>query len=440
MLSERESQSNLNDRRSFIKLLAAAPLFATIGARSFASAVAATAKATVSNGSSSNNISYASLGVRPLINCCGPWTYLTSALELPVVRAACEAASHHFVDLFELQAAAGRYLAKLTGAEYGMVTSGAAGAMASATAACIAGSDPKNIWQLPDTTGLKNEVVMLGGRSAFDSAIRLCGAKLIVAPSINDLPAALTSQTAMIYTTWGKDEPLQSILKITKPAGVPVLLDQASNIPPFSNFTRLARSGVDLFCTSGGKNLSGPQCTGLLLGRKDLIDAALFNTNPWEGSICRPMKVGKEEIMGVLAAVDYWSKTDYAAMNRTWQRQLERIAKLVSTVPGVTTSISTPIPEESVTFPILMVLWDEKRFGLTVVQCGQQLREGNPRIDVVDGEHLGGVLARDKGYKEPGASGPNHLQVRSQTIRPGEEIIVGNRLRQVLEKARIRSA
>ena len=202
-MPERELQRNSNDRRSFLKLLAATPLFATIGARSFAATVATATRTATLKGTFSDNI-YTRLGVRPLINCRGPWTYLTASLELPEVRVAAEAASHYFVDLFELQAAAGRYLAKLSGAESGMVTSGSAGAIASATAGCIAGSDPKNIYQLPDTTGMKGEVIILGGRTPWDSCIRLTGAKLIVAPTVNDLSAALTSQTAMVYTTWGK--------------------------------------------------------------------------------------------------------------------------------------------------------------------------------------------------------------------------------------------
>ena len=272
-------------------MLAAAPLFATIGARSFAGTVAAT-----TGKSFSANI-YTRLGVRPFINARGTWTYLSGSLELPEVRLATGEASHYFVDMFELQAAAGRHLAKLSGAESGMVTSGSAGAMASATAACIAGSDQKNVWQLPDTTGLKSEVVMMGGRSEFDNAIRLAGGKLVIAKTVDDLQSALTPQTAMVYTTW-RDDRLERTLKITKAAGVPLLLDDAAGIPPFENFTKYAKTGVDLYCFSGGKGLCGPQCSGVLLGRKDLIDAALYNTSPWEGAVCRPMKVGKEEIMG----------------------------------------------------------------------------------------------------------------------------------------------
>ena len=158
------------------------------------------------------------MGVRPLINARGTWTYLCGSLELPEARRAAEEASHYFVDLFELQAGVGRHLAKLAGAESAMVTSGSAGAMASATAGCIAGTDAKNVWQLPDTTGLKSEVIMMGGRSAFDSAIRLVGGKLVIANTVADLQPAITPQTAMVYTTW-RDERIESILKITKPAG-----------------------------------------------------------------------------------------------------------------------------------------------------------------------------------------------------------------------------
>ena len=255
MSLEQHITAGQSDRRSFMKLMAAVPLFATIGSRSLANTLsAATKKPAVGN-------IYSRLGVRSFINARGTWTYLSGSLELPEVRKAAEEASHHFVDMFELQRAAGRYLAKLSGAESGMVTSGSAGAIAVATAACIAGCDPKNVWQLPDTTGLKGEVVMLGGRSAFDNAIRLCGAKLVIAPTVDSLKAAITPQTAMIYTTW-KDDRVPEVLKISKPAGVPVLLDDAAGIPPFDNFTRFAKMGVDLYCFSGGKGFRGPQCSG----------------------------------------------------------------------------------------------------------------------------------------------------------------------------------
>ena len=419
----------MNDRRHFIKLLAAAPLFATIGSRSFAGAVAA------STGRTSSADVYTRLGVRPFINARGTWTYLSGSLELPEVRRAVEQAADHFVDMFELQRGAGKRLAELSGAESGMVTSGSAGAMAVATAGCIAGSDAKNVWQLPDTTGLKSEVVMLGGRSAFDSAIRLVGGKLVLAHGLDDLQPAITSQTAMVYTTW-RDDRLPQALTITRSAGVPLLLDDAAGIPPFENLTRYAKMGVDLYCFSGGKGLRGPQCSGILLGRKHLIDAALANNNPWEGSPCRAMKVGKEEIIGILAAVDYWAHADLDALNKEWKSRVDRIAKLVGTVPGVTTDIH--IPKGGNSYPTLTVTWDEKRFGFTVAECDQQLRASEPRIEVLTNTNpsLVPVVREGDDPKGKGEDRPNRLQIVSMTLRAGEDLTVGNRLRQILATAR----
>ncbi len=407
-----------NSRRSFIKLMTAAPLFISLGARSLASTVAAAGIIPTSQRDWNNNI-YTRFGIRPIINCRGVFTYLTASVELPQVRKAAEEASHFFIDLFELQAAVGRHLARMSGAESGMITSGSAGSIACATAGCIAGCDPRNIYQLPDTTGMKGEVIIMGGRSVWDSCIRLTGAKLIVAPTVNDLNSAITSHTAMIYTTWHDDDRITQILKISKPAGVPLMVDQAAGIPPYSNFTRYAKLGVDLFCFSGGKGLMGPQVSGLLLGRKDLIDAALYNSTPWEGAICRPMKVGKEEMMACLAALDYWSKADIAAINKEWQRRMERVAKMVETVPGVQTSIKTPPPTESDSFPTLTVSWDEHKFGLTVAQCNQQLKAGEPRIEVQTNENASGVLARIKTPSEPlGIGRPTTNQLRVSSPSP----------------------
>jgi uncharacterized pyridoxal phosphate-dependent enzyme len=424
--------TTMNNRRSFLKLLAATPLFATIGSRALAETVAA------STGRSSSAEVYTRLGVRPFINARGTWTYLSGSLELPEVQRAMQDASQHFVDMFELQRGAGKRLAELSGAESGMVTSGSAGAMAVATAACIAGSDPAHIWQLPDTTGLKSEVLMLGGRSAFDNAIRLAGGKLVLVHGVDGLHSAITAQTAMVYTTW-RDDRLAQALTITRNAGVPLMLDDAAGIPPFENLKRYATMGIDLYCFSGGKGLRGPQCSGILLGRKHLIEAALANTNPWEGSVCRAMKVGKEEIIGILAAVDYWSQADLDALNREWRSRVERIARLVETVPGVTTNIT--IPKEGNSYPTLTVLWDEKRFGLTVAQCDQQLRAGEPRIEVLTDTNPSLVPVVREGFdpKSKHEARPNQLQIISMTLRDGEDLTLGNRLRQILAAARKQS-
>ena len=375
---------------------------------------------------------YERIGVRPLINARGTWTYLSGSLMLPEVRAAMDAASRQFVDMIELQNAVGKRLAELSGAESGMITSGSAGAMAAATAACIAGTDPKNIWQLPDTTGLKHEVVMLGGRIAFDSAIRLTGAKLAMANDLSDLRPAINEQTAMVYTTW-RDEKLAKALEITKAAKVPLLLDDAAGIPPFENLSRYSRLGVDLYCFSGGKGMRGPQCAGVLLGRKELIDAALKNYNPYEGSIARPMKVGKEEIIGMLTAIETWKDLDLNALNQAWNKRVQRIAKLVETVPGVSTQVYVPADGNS--YPTLKVNWDEERFGFTVAQCDEQLRSGEPRIEVLTNSNPSLVPAVVEGNDGKHVAPKNQLEIVSMTLQEGEDLVVGRRLRSILSEA-----
>ncbi len=410
----------------FMKWVAAAPVLGSVAWQGFAN------KLSGATGTAENV--YERIGVRPCINGRGTWTYLSGSLILPEVRRAMEAASLQFVDMFELQRAVGKRLAALSGAESGMVTSGAAGAMASAAAACIAGSDPAKIWQLPDTTGLKHEIVMLGGRIAFDSALRLAGGKLVITETLEALPAAINEQTAMVYTTW-RDDRLSRALDITRRAKVPLLLDDAAGIPPLDNLSRYAKMGVDLYCFSGGKGLRGPQCAGVLIGRKDLIDAALANTNPWEGAVCRPMKAGKEEIIGMLTAIETWEKIDMNALNREWNAKVQRIAKLVQTVPGVTTKIY--VPEEGNSYPTLRVMWDEAKFGLTVAQCDEQLRAGQPRIEVLTNSNPSMVPAVREGQDPKEEPSKNQLEIISMTLQPGEDLIVGRRLREILNGARV---
>ncbi len=415
------------DRRTFIRWAAALPLLGQIAVQDLFG------KAREAVGKASAEHVYRRLGVRTLINCRGTWTYLSGSLELPEVRAAQLEAAKHFVDILELQHAVGKRLAELTGAESGMVTSGAAGAMASATAACLAGNDPAKIWQLPDTTGLKHEVVMVGGRSAFDGAIRLAGGKLVLVHSQDELQNALNEKTAMIYTT-DLAEKLATEVAIAKGANVPLLLDDAAGIPPIDNIKLYAKMGVDLYTFSGGKGLMGPQCSGLLLGRKDLIEAALANTNPWEGAICRPMKVGKEEIIGCLAAVETWLKMDLNALTRDWTGRVARIAKLVETVPGVKTDIQTP--KGGNRYPTLTVSWDEQAWGFTAADCAQKLSDGEPRIEVLTKNNpslVPAVVEGNANPKEPKTR--DQLQIVSMTLQPGEDMIVGRRLRGILSAA-----
>jgi uncharacterized pyridoxal phosphate-dependent enzyme len=424
------SRTQGSSRRGFMKLLAASPLLAQIAAQDLY------AKSSVAFGLASRDNVYTRLGVKTIINCRGTWTYLSGSLQFPEVRAAQAEASHHFVNMVDLQRAAGRKLAELTGAESGLVTSGAAGAMAAATAACIAGSDPQKIWQLPDTTGMKYEVIMVGGRSAFDNAIRLAGAKLILVENADEIANAITANSAMIYTTDLGDKLVRE-LAIAKEHNVPMLLDDAAGIPPADNLTLYAKMKIDLYCFSGGKGLQGPQCSGVLLGRKDLIEAALRNSAPWEGAVCRAMKVGKEEVIGCLTAVETWLKIDPKKLYAEWNGRVERIAKLVETVPGVTTEIY--IPDDGNRYPTLKVSWDQQAWGFTLADCVTKLRENDPVIEVLGPDNPSLVPAVREGTQKPNRKEPkppDHIELISMTIQPGEEMIVGQRLRSILGAAR----
>src|SRR5215467_12054026 len=363
-----------SDRRGFMKLVVASPLLAQIAAQGLyektAAAVGVDTRANV----------YSRLGVKTVINCRGTWTYLSGSLQFPEAQEAQTEASKHFVNMVELHQAVGRRLAELTGAESGLVTSGAAGAMAAATAACIAGADPKRIWQLPDVSGLKHEVIMVGGRSPFDSAIRLFGAKLVLVEKPEEIANAVNTSTAMIYTTDLGDK-LMREAAIAKDRGVPLLLDDAAGIPPIDNIKLYAKMKLDLYTFSGGKGLRGPQCSGVLLGRKDLIEAALRNSCPFEGAVCRPMKVGKEEVIGCLTAIETWLNADSKKLYAEWNARVDRIAKLVETVPGVRTEIY--IPDDGNRYPTLRVSWDQHAWGFSINDCVQKLRDGDPVIEVL---------------------------------------------------------
>lgn len=426
------SLANESNRRSFMKMLAASPLLAQIAAQGLY------VKSAAAIGLDPNSNVYSRLGVKTVINCRGTWTYLSGSLQFPEAREAQAEAGRYFVNMVDLHHAVGRRLAELTGAESGIITSGAAGAMAAATAACIAGNDPQKIWQLPDTTGLKHEVIMVGGRSAFDSAIRLTGAKLVLVEKPDDIANAITSSTAMIYTT-DLREKLEREAAIAKQHNVPLLLDDAAGIPPIDNIKLYAKMKLDLYTFSGGKGLRGPQCSGVLLGRKDLIEAALRNSCPYEGAVCRPMKVGKEEVIGCLTAIETWLNTDSKKLYDEWNARVDRIAKLVETVPEVQTEIY--IPDDGNRYPTLRVSWDQQAWGFGITDCVQKLREGDPVIEVLGVDNPSLVSAVHEGVEKPKPNAKelkkqNHIELVSMTIQPGEEMIVGQRLRSILSSAR----
>jgi len=217
------------------------------------------------------------------------------------------------------------------------------------------------------------------------------------------------------------------------------LLDDAAGIPPVENAKLYARMGIDLYCFSGGKGLSGPQCSGLLLGRKDLIESALLNSSPREGAVCRPMKVGKEEVIGCLTALETWFKLDDKKLYADWNDRLDRIRKLVETVPGVRTDTFTP--DDGNRYPTLRIYWDQAHWNYKISDCVQELRSGDPVIEVLGADNPSLVTAvREGNPNRKELKEPDHIELVSMTIKPGEEMIVGQRLRAILGSAQKKAA
>ncbi len=331
----------------------------------------------------SNTNPYLALGVRPFINCCSVRTMHGGSLMLPRVRAAMDAASRQFVNLDELMEAAGQRLAELTGAEWGIVTCGSAAAVALASAACIAGNDPVRMLRLPFTDGWVNRVILpKNQRFAYDQAIRMVGARIVEIDSMADLEAALREPVAMVAILGTNEEfskiRLEEIAARVKPLGIPILVDAASE--HLQRPSPWLVRGADMVIYSGGKFLRGPQTSGLLLGKKNLVQAAWRNASPHQ-AFGRPMKVSKEDVIGVLAAVEYWlNERDEAAELQHWYDDLQEIAKRVATVPGVSSEVIEP--KGVVRVPLLRVKWDG--FALDGMGLRQRLLDGTPRIMIDD--------------------------------------------------------
>jgi L-seryl-tRNA(Ser) seleniumtransferase len=363
---------------------------------------------------------YERLGVRTRINAKGTYTYLTGSLMPPEVSHAMEEASQHYVFLVDLQEAVGKKMAEMLGVEAAMVTSGAAGAIMLGTAACVAGKDPEKIQRLPDITGMKSEVIIQKThRNAFDHAIRNVGVRLVVVETPEELENAVSEKTAMMYFLNAAQNQgrvgLEKFIEVGKRHGVPTFNDAAADVPPKEHLSDYNKMGFDLVAFSGGKGLRGPQCAGLMLGRKDLIEAALLNNNPHEDTIGRPCKVGKEEIVGMFATLERYLKIDHTAEWKDWEARLATIEKTVSTVPGVHMGRFTPEVANHV--PHVYFQWDEKAFGLTQAECAKQLEDGEPSIICLAGDY------------------PHGLSVTPYMMKPGEERIVARRLKEIFTAA-----
>jgi seryl-tRNA(Sec) selenium transferase len=283
---------------------------------------------------------YQSLGVEPVINCRGTFTIIGGSVERPEVRAAMDAAAKHFVQIDELADAVGRRFAELTGAEWGMVSAGCAAGLKHITVACVTGGNPEKLIRIPDLSGLdKTEVIVpRSSRSVYDHAIRNVGVRMVTVESIEEIDRAINPRTAMIYlmADSGPNSMLEPVARVAGPKNIPILVDAAAEVLTIPN-VHLQR-GATVVAYSGGKAICGPQCAGLLLGRKDILQSAWQASAPHHGP-GRDNKVGREETLGMLAAVEAWVKRDHAAEWKTWLGWLDTISKRVMTIDGVKTAV-----------------------------------------------------------------------------------------------------
>ena len=361
---------------------------------------------------------YTRIGVKPFINCTATLTINGGSQMLPEVIEAIEQASHYHVNFDELMEKAGERLAQLLQVEWGMVSAGTAAALTHATAGCIAGTDPEKMQRLPNLEGLKNEVIMpKESRVVYDHAVRTLGVKIIEVNSTEELQNALSHRTAMIEilgTYFGNVKfGLKEVAPIAKKAGVPILIDAAADYLIVPN--PYIAMGADLVAYSGGKIIRGPQTAGLLIGRKDLVKAAWANSAPHH-AFGRALKVSKEEVVGMLRAVETWrTERDLQADFKEWESWYAHITGEVTRVPGVRTQVRGPV--RGGPFPTLYVSWDPKQIGLTAGKLHRLLLEGEPRIMThAEGEGSGFLL-------------------RPVAMKPGEYKVVAQRLVEIFQAA-----
>jgi D-glucosaminate-6-phosphate ammonia-lyase len=332
---------------------------------------------------------YEQLGIRPVVNFQGTMTTLGASKMWEELHEAAAQASREYVVLEELQEKIGKRLSALIGCEDAMVTTGAAAAICLGTCASLTGSDTKKVRQLPDLTGMKKDVIIQKvHRNGYDHAVRNTGVRIVDVESERALIDAIGNQTAMMYFLggtsgdwrWETPVSLERCLEITHRAGVPLMVDAANMLPPWDNIRRLAGLGVDLICISGGKHMRGPQCSGILAGRRDLIRSAWLNSSPHSDSLGRPMKVGREEMVTAWLTVEKYSRLDFDAIDRQCVRHAEYIERELAAVPGLKLE-RTPV-DRTRKIRRVMVHWDERALAITAGEVERLLMEGEPRIAV----------------------------------------------------------
>lgn len=374
---------------------------------------------------------YDKLGVTKIINAAGTYTILTASTMPPPVQAAVARAAKHPVRLLELQQKAGEYLARRLKCEGAMVTCGAASALTLGTAACMTVGNKAAAERLPtDVAGLRNEVlVQKAHRYGYDHALKNCGVRFVEVTTMEEYERAFTDRTVMAHFFNAAEQGAisrEDWIRVAHQHGVPCFNDAAADVPPISNLWKYTQMGFDLVTFSGGKGIRGPQNAGLLLGRRDLIEAAAASNNPWDETVGRGMKVAKEQIVGMVAAVDWFLAQSDEGMQAEFHRRAESIAAQVRSVPSV--RVDTFVPPVANQVPHLLIRYDQQRVRIAPSAVAAQLRAGSPSIE----------LNPATGSKSGSAGLPtdeNTIVVGVWMLEPGEEAIVGRRLREALVAA-----
>jgi uncharacterized pyridoxal phosphate-dependent enzyme len=373
---------------------------------------------------------YQSIGVEPVINCRGTFTIIGASVELPEVRQAMEFACQYFVQLDELAMGVGKRLAEITGAEWGMVSAGCAAGIKHVTAACVTGGNPEKLIRIPNLECFEKTEVIIprASRSVYDHAVRNIGVKIVMVETAEELKDAISPRTAMIYYSAGSRGPLtlEEISAAAKPLNVPVLVDAAAEILTIPNVH--LQKGATIVAYSGGKAIRGPQCAGLLLGQKDLLMAAWQASAPHHGP-GRDNKLGREEHIGMLAAVEAWSKRDHEKEMKTWNTWLENIAKRVAGIESVKTTIRQPTGLGNRT-PSLSIAWDPDKLNITGQELADELSTTKPRIALSAG---GGGRNQPP---DPSMVNMTSISIASWMMQPGNDKVVAERVHEVLSRKR----
>jgi uncharacterized pyridoxal phosphate-dependent enzyme len=416
----------LGTRRGFFGNITGALAGWTIG-----NALPSQAKGGASQPAGEDEDYYDKLGVTKIINAAGTYTHLTASTMPPSVQAAVARAAKHPVHLAHLQKAAGEYLARRLSCEAAIVTAGAASAVTLGTAACVTLGNESAGHSIPiDMTGLKNEVVIQTAHHYdYDHALRNCGIKFIDVETLQEYESAINKNTAMCFFYNAADHgniSREDWVRVAHAHGVPCLNDAAADVPPISNLWNYTQLGFDLVAFSGGKGMRGPQNTGLLLGRKNLIAAAAINNSPNDDVVGRGMKVAKEQIVGMVAAVDWFLSQSDEGMDAEYRRRIDRITGALKDIP--TLRSETLVPPIANHVPHLLMRYDQARVKISPREVAKQMREGTPSIEV---NPATGSTEGSAGIP----SDPNKIVVGVWMLEPGEDLVVGRRLRDILTTA-----